>query len=321
MNELQQVLIAIAIIVMLGLFFFQRKKASTVKAKESTPPKDVSKTDKVEATKEPVIEMQTIQTGRGDADKALKDLGEPHIPVSNQTQALLGLEEDKVPENQLGLSFGDEFEVIKPLPEEISVAHVAPETTVQPKLTIIKDDSLIYVGDDLDNIEIAEKLPDIVEPGFGIPEEVTLIKKDPKDVETTEHQVFAIIVMGKDGFVMPSLYQALYGVGLTLSEKGIFVKNDSMGNEIIKVANLLEPGLFTEEALTNDAMSTSGVVLILELPSTVKAPAVMHDMIMMARKISQRLNGRLYNMERHLIKESDLEAMRCAAIAYESKAI
>ena len=94
-----------------------------------------------------------------------------------------------------------------------------------------------------------------------------------------------------------------------------------MGNEIIRVANLLEPGTFPIEEPTNNDYKTPGVVLILELPTTVKAPAVMHDMIMMARKISQRLNGRLYNAERHLIKESDLQQMRDTAVAYESQAL
>lgn len=59
--------------------------------------------------------------------------------------------------------------------------------------------------------------------------------------------------------------------------------------------------------------------MILELPTTVKAPAAMHDLIMMARKVSQRLQGRLYNMERQLLKESDLQTMREEAVKYESE--
>lgn len=92
---------------------------------------------------------------------------------------------------------------------------------------------------------------------------------------------------------MPQLNHALLGVGLTFSEQGLYVKKDNMGNEIIKVANLLEPGFFPKEDLENYA--TPGVAMILELPSTVRAPAAMHDLIMMDRALEQRgvLNVRL----------------------------
>ena len=127
--------------------------------------------------------------------------------------------------------------------------------------------------------------------------------------------------MGSEEFLMSKINHTLHGVGLVLSDSGIFVKKDSMGNEIIRVANLLEPGVFSKDDLVNSKMSSAGIVLILELPTTVKAPAVMHDMILMARKISQSLNGRLYNMDRQLTKESDLQKMRDTAVAYETSSI
>lgn len=102
-----------------------------------------------------------------------------------------------------------------------------------------------------------------------------------------------------------------------MTDQQIFSLKDNMGNDFIRVANMLEPGTFPTEEL--DKYSTPGVAMILELPTSVRAPKAMHELIMMARKVSQRLNGRLYNMERQLVKESDLQSMRDAALDYESE--
>ena len=160
---------------------------------------------------------------------------------------------------------------------------------------------------------------DYVKPSFGIPAEESTTKK--KMASTNKKpEVYAIMVMSTgQEFSMSLVNQALLGVGLTYSDQGIFVKNDNMGNAFIKVANMLEPGTFPLEDL--EGYVTPGVALILELPTTVRAPAAMHDLIMMARKISQKLNARLYDMNRHLIKESDLQSMRDAALDYESEPI
>lgn len=296
MNELQLVLIVIAIVIALGIYFLQNNKPSTENPDEQKTPLPSTHT----ATKE--------SEARKEASDALNDLATPHIPVSNQTQARVGIEEDeKVPESQMGFSFEPDSEQIKEFKE--------PSVASATKHIIITDDTMQSVAG------FSETKPDIELPAFGVPNDYQETSTEKSNVETTEEQVFALIVMGTDEFPMIEVNKVLCGVGLVLSDKGIFVKKDSMGTDIIKLANILEPGTFSEQQLADENISTPGVVLILELPTTVKAPAVMHDMIMMARKISQRLNGRMYNIERHLIKESDLQQMRDAAVAYESEAI
>lgn len=315
MNELQQVLIVFAIIVIVGLYILQKRKNFSKSSEEKNS--DAKTNQKNTPTK-------------GDAGKALNELGEPHIPVSEQTRHRLHVDEEEIPENQLGLSFGEGFEAPKKEDKEVpSVAtpnsdaektqtedDAEPGNRKKPKHIVIKDEEMVSIEG------FAPEKGDM--PSFGVPEpsETTNeIAQAKTNVEKTEPQVFALIVMGTEDFLWPKVNQTLQGVGLTCNEKQIFVKTDSMGNEIIRVANLLEPGTFPIEEPTNNDHKTPGVVLILELPTTVKAPAVMHDMIMMARKISQRLNGRLYNAERHLIKESDLQQMRDTAVAYESQAL
>ncbi|MDG4812801.1 cell division protein ZipA C-terminal FtsZ-binding domain-containing protein [Hydrogenovibrio sp. 3SP14C1] len=302
MNELQQVLLIFAIIVIVGLYFLQKIKARN--SDKSVPG-----------------EKETQENSpRQDAYNALNQLGDAHIPISNRTQNRLQIEEEEeqVPESQLGLSFGQEFDVEAPKASEPEqkVEEMADEDQRKPKHVVLEVEDMQPLGSEEDPVSASD-----YEPSFGIPDEGIQKPNEEAEVEQREPQLFAIIVMGTDDFLWPKVNQTLQGVGLVPSETGIFVKNDSMGNEIIRVANLMEPGTFPLDQPTNSELKTVGVVLILELPTTVKAPAVMHDMIMMSRKISQRLNGRLYDANRHLLKESDLQAMRDAAVAYESSAI
>ncbi len=282
MNELQVVLIIIAAAIIVGLYYFQQQKVPAAVQKKLNPSHDSS--------------LNQLKKGGSSSAKNATD------------RALLDEDELVIPDNQLGLTFGEEFE--------------------KPKEVVLEEENLKeIVGFTAPSALVSSnKVPKPTDdsPSFGSPsvdkKEIKKTKEDKKSKEI-EPQVFALIVMGSDNFFMSKLNQTLHGVGLVLSDKGIFVKNDSNGNEIIRVANLLEPGTFSKEQLEDENLTSLGVVLILELPTSMKAPAVMHDMILMARKISQRLNARLYDINRQLIKESDLQKMRNKAIKYETSAI
>lgn len=334
MNELQQVLLVFAIIVVGALYFLQRRKNKPTEAQSNHP----------------ATEASSQETTRKSINQELNNLGEPHIPISTETEHRLGIEEQQpvielpednkttstplatknvtpkradsdssIPENQLGLSFDDPAIVT-----ESKATENKTETEKKSKHIVLQDEDMTPVAGYEEVGQIPPEPEDM--PKFGIPKDQppasANTSETPKTtVERTDHQVFVIIIMGTEDYPWPKVNQTLQGVGLSPSELSIFAKKDSMGNEIIKVANLLEPGTFPIEETNSTEFKTPGVVMILELPTTVKAPAVMHDMIMMARKISQRLNGRMYNAERQLIKESDLQQMRDAAVAYESTAL
>lgn len=338
MNELQQVLILFAIIVIAGLYFFHKRKTTSHPAEPESEGRMASSQE------------------RSTAGAALNELGEPHIPFSRETEHRLQMDgpgaTDAVPESQLGLAFGQEFE--PPLTSNAAVSEsdrvseaqfpaesgqatgkAATQTDTgegvesaepQPENPQRKPRHVVLEVEDMQPVMGLEEngtyvAEDDYKPSFGIPEDGVSTPNVETETECKDPQIFAIIVMGTHDFAWPKVNQTLHGVGLVPNSNGIFVKKDSMGNEIIRVANLLEPGSFPLDEPTNNEFTTPGVVLILELPTTVKAPAVMHDMIMMSRKISQRLNARLYDAERHLMKESDFQAMRDAAVAYESRAI
>lgn len=300
MNELQQVLLIFAMIVIVGLYLLNKAK-SQKSSSASSQPKSTDATD-------------------ADAAHNLNDLGEAHLPLSEKTQHRLHLDneaeqaEDTVPDAQLGLSFGQEFDLKKPEESELEAEKTAEKAT-------ITEDRRKPSEIEIESVEMDDESTDLAaSPVEETPEstEKTVTKTEQND--QPEEKIFALIIMGSDDFVWPKVNQTLQGVGLLPSDSGIFVKNDTMGQELIRVANLLEPGTFPLEEPVNSDHKIAGLVLILTLPTSVSATSVMREMILMARKISQRLNGRLYDVERHLIKESDLQAMRDAAAQYDTAA-
>ncbi len=377
MNELQQVLLIFAVVVIAGLYFLSRSRQNTMKKTHKNKAESSSihsnKTANASSTSsnhnEPSLGQipQQEQDSDESASEALNNLGTPHIPVSESTekritevrdfssselseqsanshaqqmvnqsanQSTNEQQSDDYNQNQGVLSFGEEFDLppqtsqpveatpnnlnesqnIENSVESVSVNQEQQANSERKHHVLIVDDP--GMTGEIDETMVA---PDFVKPSFGIPEE-NKTTKVYKSSTNKEPEIYVLLVMTTaQEFAMTEVNQALLGVGLSYSDQGIFVKKDNMGNAFIKVANMLEPGTFPVEDLQNYA--TPGVAMILELPTTVRAPAAMHDLIIMARKVSQRLRGRLYNVERQLIKESDLQSMRDAALDYESEPI
>lgn len=368
MNELQQVLLIFAVVVIAGLYFLSRSRQN--QANQSNNPSAETNHSKPQNTKplehtiSDTASINEVTDGKEfsapaheKAAAALNELGEPHIPVSEATEkrVIESFESDSAsssgnasnqPEtpsdsnqqqtdpnnpNQGMLSFGEDFDLPEPNTAEEPSQNPAQnkDSTSSETATQVQQDQkqsnedagkhhVLVVDDPGMNGEIdtSSLPPEHIKPSFGIPED----KIKPKAVSATgkKPEVFVILVMSSTGeFEMPLLNQALLGVGLKMTDQQIFSLKDNMGNDFIRVANMLEPGTFPTEEL--DKYSTPGVAMILELPTSVRAPKAMHELIMMARKVSQRLNGRLYNMERQLVKESDLQSMRDAALDYESE--
>lgn len=308
MNELQLVLLVFAVVV-IGVLYFLSKKRQNKSTDHNTHSSSEANTA---SENSPSAKQATVQTTEHPHSKRVS-------PVTS--------DEEKVPENQTSLQFGEDFSAAQSAtsheihgnsePEVASVEldKVEVEAPKKGNHHVLEVDELFSVN------EVGMTVDDLPKPDFGIPEEQVPPAAQTRSIKQQEQQVFVLMVLNTGGsgqeFSMDMVNQALLGVGLKFSKNNIYVTTDSQGSEIIRVANIMEPGTFPTENLQSH--TTPGLALILELPTSVRAPAAMHDLIMMARKVSQRLNGRLYNMERHLIKESDLQAMRDAAVEYESE--
>lgn len=261
MNELQQVLLVFAIIVVVGLYFFSRQRnqesdQDQASHQDSIRSKSVSTHDTQEEAQDP--------SATSSAAAAQK----PH-PVETAAEPE---PEDYIPEAQAKLPFGDDFELTPP------------------------------------NIDAVVEIDDMQ------PEELELTQ--PGSLTPRPPQVFAILVLSShQEFSLSQVSQTLKSIGLSFSDKGTFVKKTNQ-KITLQVANIMEPGLFPAEPI--EGLTTPGVALISELPCAVAGSKAIDDLIMTARRVSQRLNGRMYDMQRHLLRESDLQAMREAASEFEA---
>lgn len=309
MNELQQVLLVFAVVVIGGLYFYSKRR-------QPSSPEEEGKVEPASAMLHKADAKQSPENG---AQPSLKMAGQPlHSNVQDFEEAI-----ESVPESQESLPFGEDFEaptVKANTQSETVVTQFENEESESDKGAThhTLDIEELYSVED-----VGPTVEDLPKPSFGIPEDTVPAAMQTKPKIEREQQMFVLMVLNTGGsgqeFKMDAINQALLSFGTTLSKNQIYVTTDSKGTEIIRIANIMEPGIFPTENL--QSYTTPGLALILELPASIRAPAAMADLITLARKISQRLNGRLYNMERQLIKESDLQAMRDAAVNYESEPI
>lgn len=274
MNDLQQILLVFAVILVVGLYFFSRQKTN-----------DETKKDKKQPTIQPAETADDVgiePSARFNAQAMPEETPSTSIEADTsptqlteqitQTEVEQLDDENYVPDTQEKLPFGDEFK-LEPQPYKV-----------------IELDDMVHESE----------------------------VQTPKEPVELEPQIFAILVLSSNKeFTMQRVSKVLEDSELIFSDRGTFVKK--YGDKVVlQVANIMEPGTFPSDP--NSQITTPGIALILELPTTtIKELAAMDDLIMTARRVSQNLKGRMYDMQRHLIRESDLQAMREVAMDFESK--
>lgn len=202
-----------------------------------------------------------------------------------------------------------------------------PKPSVEPSLPEVQEGGKHFkleVDEPAMNGEIPETMypREEVKPSFGIPSKEPETKiNDSVAKEEVEPEVFVLVIMNpKDTLTVKKLHETLQGVGAQLTDQGIYEKREKGANlPFIRIANVLEPGTFTTE--NPEEVFSPGVVLIMELPTIIHAPKAMHEFIMLSRKLSQHINGRIYDQQRSIVSESKLQSMRDKALRYESQAV
>jgi len=137
----------------------------------------------------------------------------------------------------------------------------------------------------------------------------TSMASEHESVQGSQSQLFALLVLSPSRELSRKhVHAAMEASRLSFHHDGTYVHRDATGNIVFRVANVVEPGFFPN--LEDDSFSTPGIALVLELPSSITPYRAMDEFITVARKVSQNVGGKLYDAQRHLIKESDLKAMR-----------
>lgn len=141
-----------------------------------------------------------------------------------------------------------------------------------------------------------------------------------QEVARTEPQVFSILLLGTHEYTLQEIHMALRAFNVPYdAEAGFYCLLDEQGRDYVRIANALNPGIIPPLEADDGSFRTPGIALVLGLPTTVHAPRAMEDMLMLARKLSQKLDATMYDIERHRLREPDLQRMRSAALDYVSK--
>lgn len=88
------------------------------------------------------------------------------------------------------------------------------------------------------------------------------------------------------------LAEAFGDLGLTLDERGIYVRRDDHGTDpLFGVVNMVKPGIFSPDTLGN--LETPGISLFLTLPGPELPMVAFREMKDCAKRLAERLPGRL----------------------------
>jgi len=160
-----------------------------------------------------------------------------------------------------------------------------------------------------------------VQPRFGKPD--TPAEPDsPQVVARTEPQVFSIMLLGTHEYTLQEIHSALRSFNVPYDAKtGFYCLVDENGHDYVRIVNALNPGIIPPLEEDDGSFRTPGIALVLGLPTTVHAPRAMEDMLMLARKLMQKLDATMYDINRTRLGEPDLQRMRSAALDYVSKPV
>ncbi|AHF01291.1 cell dividion protein FtsZ [Thiomicrospira aerophila AL3] len=315
MNEMQWILLAFALVVVVAIYFVSQKRSSRHIKTEQEPKQkktfniknQFAKVGISKATENQPSQASTRATfeDKIPSFKADEDLS-THSSLAGQSgrddadafdylQAKLELEAEMEREQDRAASaFGHQS------------AKLANNQD-GPKHKVIEIDDMFPADDTYYPKEVRDGRHNYAEAPSQL--EVPLDNSEP--------ETFAILVLSiADEFSIKAIDQVLKTNGLTFNaEAGIFVKKVN-NKTVLRVANIFEPGVFPAE--WEEGASTAGIAIILQLPTHIKAPRAMDELILTARRVSQSLRGRMYDMERRMIRETDLQAMRERALDYET---
>jgi FtsZ-interacting cell division protein ZipA len=234
---------------------------------------------------------------------------------NNQQQMQRPFTNDAVETN---MSEQEDFEVVrltpKAPPAQVDMPTVASiKTTPAPTTAPIVTETL--VKSTLSNLSSSEQdaiATRLMHTDSAISDqtaEIPVQQAAMEPIQPIQNQIFALLVLSPSRELSrKQVHAAMEASRLSFHQDGTYIHRDAMGNVVFRVANVVEPGFFP--SLDDEHFGTPGIALVLELPSSITPYRAMDEFITVARKVSQNVGGKLYDAQRHLIKESDLKAMR-----------
>ena len=120
------------------------------------------------------------------------------------------------------------------------------------------------------------------------------------------------VIAGEDReFAGRELWDFLHAAGLRHDKMKILSKtegNQENGQPIFRVANIVNPGTFDAETI--DEFSTPGISLFMLLPAPINSLLAFEQMLAVARRLAEALEGRLLDFKRQELTAQAVEQAR-----------
>ena len=138
-------------------------------------------------------------------------------------------------------------------------------------------------------------------------------KKREETVVDTPEEILVVNVLARNGgsFNGALLRQALEATGLTQGRSGLYEvlpKNRATTTAVLCVANMIEPGVLTDDVLTED-MHTPGLTLFLKLPGPVEGVDALEQLLVTAQHLARELDGEMRDQHRNVLTKQNMALM------------
>jgi cell division protein ZipA len=199
-----------------------------------------------------------------------------------------------------------------PIVNTIDTSSITPQQTplfaeADTELTPVASSSV--TSSDFEEVALSARMSESAAYETPVTTQASVTSSQSAVTEAPQNQLFALLVLSASAkFTRKQLHVAMEASRLVFHQDGTYVKQDANGNIVFRIANVVEPGYFP--SMDDADFESPGVALVLELPNAITPYRAMDEFITVARKVSQNLGAKLYDAQRHLIKESDLKAMR-----------
>ena len=139
------------------------------------------------------------------------------------------------------------------------------------------------------------------------------VSPDPPITHQQPQEVVLLHVVARDeaGFRGEDILHILLACDLRFGEMDFFHRYDGAvgkGEKVFSVANMLEPGVFDIDAMSN--LSTTGLIFFLTLPGPMDMMKSFELMLESARRVAEHLEGDLLDESRSVATRQTLDHIR-----------
>lgn len=130
-----------------------------------------------------------------------------------------------------------------------------------------------------------------------------------------ERKIISLLLAERSGAQIEGerLHAALGEVKLAYGERQIYHRLYN-GQTVFSVANLVKPGVLDPEQAAG--FQTPGLMLFMVLPGPQQPAAAIHDMLITAGRLAQRLNGQVYDAQREMLTPDKGRALQLEVEAW-----